>query len=106
MYLLSSRDLLLLPLVLFAVSAHSFSCSVTDSSIDYDLSALSGLRVADKQSSTPPTTSEAKVMVELCKSGGIPKEDGVADEDQVSLLLFRLSPFASLWVWLMLSCSV
>lgn len=61
----------------------AFDCSITASSISYDLSPLTGLRTASKDSSTPPTTSEAKVSMNLCAAEGLGKEDGVADEDQV-----------------------
>ncbi|XAO27439.1 hypothetical protein I312_106293 [Cryptococcus bacillisporus CA1280] len=60
----------------------AFDCSLTASSISYDISPLTGLRTASKDSSTPPTTSEAKVSMNLCAAEGLGKEDGVADEDQ------------------------
>ncbi|WWC95211.1 hypothetical protein V866_002069 [Kwoniella sp. B9012] len=91
--LLSS--ILLLPLVA------SFQCSLTASSIPYDLSPLRGLRQVSKDTPTPPTTSEAKVRMELCSPEGIGREDGVADEDQcppntrVCLTLLNHKPSAS-----------
>ncbi|KIR59273.1 hypothetical protein I314_04788 [Cryptococcus bacillisporus CA1873] len=60
----------------------AFDCSLTASSISYDISPLTGLRTASKDSSTPPTTSEAKVSMNLCAAEGLGKEDDVADEDQ------------------------
>ncbi|OXB35313.1 hypothetical protein J007_04980 [Cryptococcus neoformans] len=60
----------------------AFDCSITVSSISYDISPLAGLRTASKDSSTPPTTSEVKVSMDLCAGEGLGKEDGVADEDQ------------------------
>ncbi|WVO16713.1 hypothetical protein L204_104394 [Cryptococcus depauperatus] len=74
--------LLMAPLLnilpLFVVA---FDCSLTVSSIAYDISLLSGRRTASKDTSTPPTTSKAKVTMDLCSSG-IGREDGVSDEDQ------------------------
>lgn len=61
----------------------AFDCSITAFSISYDISPLAGLRTASKDSSTPPTTSEVKVSMNLCGGEGLGKEDGVADEDQV-----------------------
>ncbi|WWC91871.1 uncharacterized protein L201_006818 [Kwoniella dendrophila CBS 6074] len=78
-----------------------FSCSLTASSIPYDLSPLQGIREVSKDTATPPTTSEAKVKMELCEPDGIGKEDGVADEDQcppntkVCLTLLNHKPSAS-----------
>ncbi|WVW86329.1 hypothetical protein I302_108371 [Kwoniella bestiolae CBS 10118] len=88
-------SILLLPLVT------AFSCSLTASSIPYDISPLSGLREVSKDTPTPPTTSEAKVRMELCNPEGIGKQDGVADEDQcppntrVCLTLLNHKPSAS-----------
>ncbi|WWD19782.1 hypothetical protein CI109_104246 [Kwoniella shandongensis] len=73
---------LLAPLLLSLPSTYSFSCSLSPSSIPYDLSPLTGVRETSRVSETPPTTSEAKVFMELCKEGGLGKEDGLSDEDQ------------------------
>ncbi|WRT70075.1 uncharacterized protein IL334_007069 [Kwoniella shivajii] len=87
--------ILLLPLVT------PFSCSLTASSIPYDLSPLKGIREDSKDTSTPPTTSEAKVRMELCDPDGIGKDDAVSDEDQcppntrVCLTLVNHKPSAS-----------
>lgn len=71
--------------LLLALPAHAaFECVFESNSIPYDLNPLGNLRTTTKENQTPPTTSEAKVMLELCGADGIPKEDGVADEDQVS----------------------
>lgn len=64
-----------------AVSA--FSCEVSASGIEYDLRPLAGPRTAVRESDTPPTKSEARATLDLC-GDGLPWEDGVADEDQVS----------------------
>lgn len=61
----------------------AFECALTASGIDYDLKPLGGLRTASHTSSTPPSSNEAKVLMNLC--GGIGNEDGVQDEDKVCL---------------------
>ncbi|WVQ94861.1 hypothetical protein IAU59_001944 [Kwoniella sp. CBS 9459] len=76
LFSLSLATLAVLPLVT------SFQCAFTASDIPYDLSPLSGVREVLKETSTPPTTTEARVKMELCGSEGLGKEDGVADEDQ------------------------
>jgi hypothetical protein len=72
-------------LSLFAISlalrAQAFDCALTASGINYDLKPLGGLRTATHTSSTPPTSNEARVLLNLC--GGIGDEDGVSDEDKV-----------------------
>ncbi|ORY31678.1 autophagy-related protein 27 [Naematelia encephala] len=93
------------PLLVLALSAlpqvYPWSCSFTASNIPYDLDPLSGLRYASRSSSTPPTTSEARVMFDLCSESGINREGGVADEDQcpertrVCLKLLNNKPSAS-----------
>ncbi|WVQ84562.1 hypothetical protein IAT38_006716 [Cryptococcus sp. DSM 104549] len=93
----------LLPVLLLSPLVTSFECSLTASSIPYDLSPLKGYRSAAKDTHTPPTTSEAKVELELCSPEGLKKEDGVADEDQAScptgtkvcLRLFNRKPSSS-----------
>ncbi|WWC72168.1 uncharacterized protein I206_106128 [Kwoniella pini CBS 10737] len=78
-----------------------FSCSLTASSIPYDISPLAGLRQVSKDTPTPPTTTEARVKMDLCGPEGIGKEDGMADEDQcppntrVCLTLLNHKPSAS-----------
>ncbi|WVR09557.1 hypothetical protein IAU60_006626 [Kwoniella sp. DSM 27419] len=67
--------------VLLPITA-AFSCSLTSSDIPYDLNALSGTKVLSKESQTPPTTSEAKVSMELCGNDGLGPEDGIPDEDK------------------------
>jgi hypothetical protein len=66
----------------FALPARAFDCALTVSGIQYDLKPLGGLRTATHTSSTPPTSNEAKVLMNLC--GDIGSEDGISDEDQVS----------------------
>jgi hypothetical protein len=66
----------------FALPARAFDCALTVSGIQYDLKPLGGLRTATHTSSTPPTSNEARVLMNLC--GDIGSEDGVSDEDQVS----------------------
>jgi hypothetical protein len=66
----------------FALSARAFDCALTVSGIQYDLKPLGGLRTATHTSSTPPTSNEARVLMNLC--GDIGSEDGVSDEDKVS----------------------
>jgi hypothetical protein len=73
---------LALSLVAFALRVQAFDCAVTASGIQYDLKPLGGLRTATHTSSTPPTSNEAKVLMNLC--GDIGSEDGVSDEDRVS----------------------
>lgn len=70
-----------------ALRAQAFDCALTASGINYDLKPLGGLRTATHTSSTPPTSNEAKVLMNLC--GGIGDEDGVSDEDRVSHLQFE-----------------
>jgi hypothetical protein len=65
-----------------ALHASAFDCALTAAGIQYDLKPLGGLRTATHTSSTPPTSNEAKVLMNLC--GGIGSEDGVSDEDKVS----------------------
>ncbi|KAL7424398.1 type II membrane protein [Cryptotrichosporon argae] len=62
--------------------AHAFSCAVSTGPVTYDLDPLRGLRRASRESSTPPTRSEARVLLDLCAEGGVGREDGVSDEDQ------------------------
>jgi hypothetical protein len=66
-----------------ALRSHAFDCSFTASGISYDLNPLEGLRTATHTSSTPPTSNEARVLLNLC--GSIGGEDGVADEDKVGI---------------------
>jgi hypothetical protein len=66
----------------FALPARAFDCALTVSGIQYDLKPLGGLRTATHTSSTPPTSNEARVLMNLC--GDIGSEDGVSDEDKVS----------------------
>ena len=73
----------LLALWVLQVPIRAFDCVFQVESASYDLSALAGLRTATKENQTPPTTSEAKVALDLCGGSGIPKEDGVSEEDQV-----------------------
>jgi hypothetical protein len=65
-----------------ALQVQAFDCALTASGIQYDLKPLGGLRTATHTSSTPPTSNEAKVLMNLC--GDIGSEDGVSDEDKVS----------------------
>jgi hypothetical protein len=67
-----------------ALPARAFDCALTVSGIQYDLKPLGGLRTATHTSSTPPTSNEARVLMNLC--GDIGSEDGVSDEDKVSHL--------------------
>ncbi|GFZ50969.1 hypothetical protein JCM24511_08727 [Saitozyma sp. JCM 24511] len=61
--------------------AAAWTCDLTASSISYDLSPLSGLRRTGRDSSTPPSTSQARVELDLCGEG-IGVEEGVPEEDQ------------------------
>ena len=87
-----SRPLLLLPFLLLALPAFPFSCNVVANDIKYDLSPLSGPRSASRNTQTPPTTSEARVLMDLCSDQGIKKEEKVADEDQVGRPVQHSSP--------------
>jgi hypothetical protein len=69
-----------------ALHVQAFDCALTASGIQYDLKPLGGLRTATHTSSTPPTSNEAKVLMNLC--GDIGSEDGVSDEDKVSHSFF------------------
>lgn len=79
---LARFQLALLALVHFPRLVSAFSCEVSASGIEYDLRPLAGLRTAVRESDTPPTKSEARATLDLC-GDGMPREDGVADEDQV-----------------------
>lgn len=82
-----------LSILILAIPIDAFDCAFQASSIDYDLKPLGGLRTSSKENPTPPTTSEGKVFMDLCGENGIPKEDDVADEDQVGPRTIRfLSP--------------
>jgi hypothetical protein len=70
-------------LLLLIVPVRPFECRFSVGSSMYDLTALAGLHTATKENRTPPTTSEARVYIDLCGESGIPREDGVSDEDQV-----------------------
>lgn len=70
-------------LAALALRASAFDCALTASGIQYDLKPLGGIRTATHTSSTPPTSNEARVLMNLC--GDIGSEDGVSDEDKVSL---------------------
>lgn len=70
-------------LLFHALPVKPFECIFDVASASYDLTPLAGLRTTTKENQTPPTTSEARVTLELCGQSGIPKEDGVSDEDQV-----------------------
>jgi hypothetical protein len=71
-------------LLLHTIPAHAFSCSISTSSLKYDINPLSGLRSTEKSTSTPPTTNDAKAVFDLCSENGIPHDDDLSDEDQVS----------------------
>ena len=72
-------------LLLLVAYVDAFSCSLDVGSIHYDISPLSGLRVAEqKDTPTPPTTNDAMVRMDLCSEDGLQKEEGVDDRDQVS----------------------
>jgi hypothetical protein len=72
-------------LLLLATCVDAFSCSLDVGSIHYDISPLSGLRVAEqKDTPTPPTTNDAMVRMDLCSEDGLQKEEGIDDRDQVS----------------------
>jgi hypothetical protein len=82
--MLYSRWTAVAALLLTLPAQAAFECVFMSNSIPYDLNPLGNLRTTTKENQTPPTTSEAKVLMELCGAEGIPKEEGVADEDQVS----------------------
>lgn len=70
--------------ILFTLSVvHAFECTLTASSIPYDLSPLAGLRTASVTSETPPTSNEAKAYFNLC--GNIGEDEG-DDGDKVGHL--------------------
>jgi hypothetical protein len=88
----------LLLALLLAVSsstsrAEPLSCrlpsSTTKLANSYDFSQLSSIQTIDSAKDTPPTKSISHVRMQLCggDDAGLPKEDGVADEDQVRPLL-------------------
>lgn len=81
--MLYSRWTAVATLLLSLPARAAFECVFESNSIPYDLNPLGSLRTTTKENQTPPTTSEAKVLLELCGAEGLPKEDGVADEDQV-----------------------
>lgn len=70
-----------LAFVPWAIAA--FSCEVSESGISYDLRPLGGLRTAVRESDTPPSKSEARADLDLC-GNGLPREDGISDQDQAS----------------------
>ena len=70
----------------FLAPTLAFDCVFQASGIDYDLKSLGGLRTTSKETSTPPTTSVAKVSLDICGENGLPWEDDVSDEDQVRIL--------------------
>ncbi|ODN94851.1 hypothetical protein L198_04999 [Cryptococcus wingfieldii CBS 7118] len=72
----------LLPLLASLSLAAAFDCALSPGSIPFDLHPLAGIRTASKQSDTPPTTSEAKVSLDLCNPEGLQREEGLSDEDQ------------------------
>ncbi|BEI84273.1 hypothetical protein CcaverHIS002_0408770 [Cutaneotrichosporon cavernicola] len=69
----------LLPLAFIPLAA-AWSCDAIPSTGDLDLSSLGGVKVATKETETPPTKNTARVRIDLC--GKLSKEDGVKDEDQ------------------------
>ena len=71
-------------LTTIALRVQAFDCALTASGIQYDLKPLGGLHTATHTSSTPPTSNEARVLMNLC--GNIGGENGVSDEDKVSNL--------------------
>lgn len=76
------RPTLALLLSATIIPALAFDCALTASGVRYDLKPLGGLRTTSHTSSTPPSSNEARVLMNLC--GGIGGEDGVSDEDKVS----------------------
>jgi hypothetical protein len=78
---ITMRSTILAISLAFALPARAFDCALTVSGIQYDLKPLGGLRTATHTSSTPPTSNEARVLMNLC--GDIGSEDGVSDEDKV-----------------------
>lgn len=78
-------------LVLLAALASSLvhgappSCQVAVGTAKFDLSALSAVRTVELTRQTPPTETTDRVRMILCggDDGGLPREDGVAEQDQV-----------------------
>lgn len=61
------------------------------STLKFDLTPLAGLHEASKETSTPPTTQEARVQLNVCGDDSIPYNDDLAEEDQVRLTRARSS---------------
>lgn len=61
------------------------SCTFKLSSNDYDLSALSSLRLVESVVQTPPTETIDRIRMVLCggEEAGLGREEGVDDQDQV-----------------------
>ena len=70
-------------LVLLALPAQALMCDLTAGGQHYDLTPLGGLHQASTKTDSPPTVYEARATFDICSEDGIPREDGVADEDQV-----------------------
>lgn len=74
----------LLALALLAPSVVAWSCAeVPTDKGTLDLSGLKGVKVATRETETPPTKNTARVRLDICDV--LPKEDGVKDEDQVGV---------------------
>lgn len=87
--ILSLRPVIALLLLPYLVVA-TFDCKLSLPSagknkkdIRFDLSSLGGERTAAKETSTPPTTSEARIRMKLCGDEGLPLDDSLSEEDQV-----------------------
>ena len=60
-------------------------CRITAGSFKYDLTGLAGEHTVSRKRDTPPSTMEDSVRFDLC--GELVLQDGVAEKDQVCLLL-------------------
>ncbi|RXK41480.1 hypothetical protein M231_01188 [Tremella mesenterica] len=75
---------------LLAIQTQAFDCSLSINNVPYDLSPLSGLRESTKDASTPPTTSRAKVLMDLCGNGVDDDSEGDDKCPPTSLVCLKL----------------
>lgn len=59
-----------------------FDCKVTLNDLKYDLTGIAGEHSTSRERDTPPTKMRDALRFNLCAD--LQKQDGVADEDQVS----------------------
>lgn len=61
-----------------------FDCKVSLDDLKYDLTGISGERAVSRERDTPPTKMRDTLRFNLCAD--LKKQDGIADEDQVSTI--------------------